>query len=81
MAEVLLESRANVNMTDKTKQTPLQLAAYFGHLAVVRLLLQSRADTTSKDQWNDTPLANASQEGHEEVAMLLVQAEEGRARQ
>ena len=68
---MLLESRAEVNKTDKQKQTPLHRAAFIGHAAVAHLLLQSRADTTMKDQWNDTALATAREEGHEEVVMLL----------
>ena len=82
VAEVLLESRADMNNnTNMVKQTPLHLAADYWHVAVARLLLQSRADTTLRDQWRRTPLATVRRRGHEEVSMLLAQAEEGGAHQ
>ena len=57
VAEVLLESRADMNNNTNIKDvTSLHLAADYGPVAVARLLLQSRADTTLRDQWRRTPL-------------------------
>ena len=61
----------SVNKVNGKNQTPINIAAYKGHLGVVRFLLIQGADCTIKDQWGDTPLASARAEGHAEVAALL----------
>ena len=65
------EANAEVNKVNGNNQTPINIAAYKGHLGVVRFLLSKGADCTIKDQWGDTPLASARAEGHAEVAALL----------
>ena len=65
------EANAEVNKVNGKNQTPINIAAYAGHLGVVRFLLSKGADCTIKDQWGDTPLASARAEGHAEVAALL----------
>ena len=65
------EANAEVNKVNGKNQTPINIAAYAGHLGVVRFLLSKGADCTIKDQWGDTPLASARAKGHAEVAALL----------
>ena len=65
------EANAEVNKVNGKNQTPINIAAYKGHLGVVRFLLSKGADCTIKDQWGDTPLASARAGGHAEVAALL----------
>ena len=65
------EANAEVNKVNGKNQTPINIAAYAGHLGVVRFLLSKGADCTIKDQWGNTPLALARAKGHAEVAALL----------
>ena len=41
---ILLQSRADINRTDKYKRTALQLASSRGHLEMVNLLLEAGAE-------------------------------------
>ena len=54
--------------------TPLIIAAYNGHEAIVRLLLEAGADKEAKDNDGFTPLINAAYNGHEAVVRLLLEA-------
>lgn len=64
-------SNAEVNKANMTNQTPINIAAYNGHLKVVRFIVSKRADFTIKDKWGDTPLASAQAKDHSEVEALL----------
>jgi ankyrin repeat protein len=56
VAKWLLEQGANVNiqMTTKSKSTPLHGAKYYGHLSIVELLLEYQADVNIKNDFNTT---------------------------
>jgi ankyrin repeat protein len=57
---------------DDKGQTPLQFAAGFGRMGVVRLLLNTgKVDMNSKDQYGVTPLQWASKHGYRDVVELL----------
>ena len=65
------EANAEVNKVNGKNQTPINIAAYRGHLGVVRFLLSKGADCTIVNDWGFTPLTNARAQGHAEVAALL----------
>lgn len=68
-----LEGGANVNAKDEHNNTPLNGAALFGHLDVVKRLLEAGADVENKGSGGGlTPLANAASRGHFDIAQLLV---------
>jgi hypothetical protein len=72
VARMLLEvGHADVNKVNAKNRTPINVAAFKGRLAVVRLLLKKSANTRIKDTWGDSPLASAKAKGHSEVAALL----------
>lgn len=50
IADLLLESGADVNAQDWTGQTPLHWAAYEGTVETVQLLLDCGADTTIRNK-------------------------------
>ena len=58
---------------DNKSQTPLNLAVYYRHEAVVKLLINTgKADLNSKDSYGQTPLWWAAKQRHEPVVKLLV---------
>jgi len=53
-------------------ETPLHLAAKWGHKEIVALLLANRADVNAKTESGDTPLHYAAENGEDDVAALLL---------
>ncbi len=68
----VLESRPDVNATDKDGHTALSRAAWRGHVEIVRILLDAGADPNSRHNNGFTPLLWATQYGHLEVIRSLV---------
>jgi ankyrin repeat protein len=69
----LLENGHDPKCRDTYSQTPLLLAARYGHAAVVKLLLDtSQVDVDSKDQNDQTPLSHAAENGHTTTVKLLL---------
>ena len=63
-----------LNAKNDNNQTPLMLAAQYGHDAVVRLLLETgKTDVNPRDRDGYTPLLVAAMFGHEAVVRLLLQ--------
>ncbi len=54
-------------------QTPLHMAAIYGHTAVVRYLIERNALINAKDMSGATALHNAVRFGHLDIATLLIQ--------
>ncbi|CAD7700934.1 unnamed protein product [Ostreobium quekettii] len=54
--------------------TPLAVAAFYGHAPVVRVLLALGADPEAVDDRGLTVLLGAAQEGHAEVVTMLLEA-------
>jgi ankyrin repeat protein len=67
----LLERHANPNATDKKGRTPLHIAAYNGHGAVVKLLLQYGADICARDYRRRTPYDIATGDAKRELELIL----------
>ena len=62
----------NVNSRFDDGQTPLHLAAIYGHNAIAKYLLECDADTTVQDSSGATPLHEAVRYGHLEIAKALL---------
>ncbi len=71
MVKLLLDAGVNVNHSWKDN-TPLFIAAYRGHLDVVKLLLGCGGIDIHRKSQGATPLFAAVQSGHEGIVELLV---------
>ena len=68
----LLAASPDLEKKNQFGETPLAIAAHFGHLKKVRCLLLSGAEINSEDFFGRTPLYRASLRGHEEVVKYLL---------
>jgi len=66
IARLLIDAGADVNWIDGEGVTPLILASFKDHEAIVRLLLDHGADPTIQDQWNRTALDYALRRGDDD---------------
>ncbi len=72
IAETLLKAGANVNAAGgRQKDTALQIAAYRGHLGVVKVLLAHGANIYAVDTLGRTALQIALEQHHTNVAAVL----------
>src|ERR1700722_10044357 len=68
-----LKTGAIADSRSRDDQSPLSIAAQYGHEAVVKLLLaQDDVDINSKDRGGRTPLLWAARRGHEAVVKLFL---------
>lgn len=65
---------AEIDARNRKGYSALMLAAYHGHVEVVRYLLNRGADANTADNGGNTVLMGAAFKGDVEVARLLVQA-------
>ncbi|MGH0190065.1 UNVERIFIED_CONTAM: hypothetical protein FKN15_042154 [Acipenser sinensis] len=72
LCSLLIEHKADVNLSDEDKWTPLHFASQNGDDRIVRLLLDSNADVNAKERDGWAPLHLASQNGHENVVRVLL---------
>src|SRR5476649_2404567 len=75
LAKVKALLKANpdfVNSKNTNGLTPLDYAAYSGHIDVVKLLLENKADVNATNKSGMTPLSFAVDAGHRDVAELLL---------
>ena len=70
--EFLVEKRAFVNSTTKTKSTPLRAACYDGHLEIVQFLIENGADVEIANRHGHTCLMIACYKGHFRIAKYLI---------
>ena len=68
----LLINSASIDARDKAKNTPLHLAAQYGHIDMVDLLLSKGASIEAKCPYGKTPLHYAAQGDHTETIKLLL---------
>jgi len=72
MVSLLLEYGADPNLTNKTGETPVLLAASSGHLDVVTLLIQCGANILAADNDGVNPVVAAARAGHLSVLEHLL---------
>lgn len=76
IAQLLLESRAQVDLRDEKEQTPLVLASHEGHTEIVRALLGENAHPgLAIGPRGRTPIHYAARKGHSAVVDLLLRAQ------
>ena len=56
VAQVLIESGADVNSIDRGGLIPLHNAASYGHIEIAQLLLDAGSQVNANDRWQFTPL-------------------------
>ena len=69
---MLLSNGANVNQADYDGSSPLHLAAYEGHEAVVAILLSNGANVNQADKNGNSTLHSAAYNGHDAVVAVLL---------
>lgn len=67
-------SGVDPDLRDEDGLTPLQLAAYSGHVGVARVLLKAGADVNAPRKSGDTALHIAAERGHRELLEALIAA-------
>jgi cytohesin len=71
--QTALENGANPNAKNNNNgSTPLHIAAYKGHVEIVKILLDRGADLNAKDNTGHAPLHWAAIEGHVDVVRVLL---------
>ena len=70
---LLAEPSLNVNVTFKSKFTPLTLACYCGHVDIVKLLLSNGSDINALDEMGWSPLSAACFNDHLDILNLLAE--------
>ena len=73
MKILLGREEVNPDKPDRFGETPLSLAAYFGHEGVVNILLEREEVNCDKpDNDGRAPLSHAAENGHEGVVKILL---------
>jgi ankyrin repeat protein len=63
--------KINFNIVNSDDRTPLHLAAFNGHVMIVRYLIENGAEINSIDRWGGTPLDDALREGLDPIIDYL----------
>lgn len=74
MVKVLLEELTDPTMRNNKFETPLDLAALYGRLEVVKMLLNAHPNLLSCNTKKHTPLHLAARNGHKAVVQVLLDA-------
>lgn len=72
--KVLLEELTDPTMRNNKFETPLDLAALYGRLEVVKMLLNAHPNLLSCNTKKHTPLHLAARNGHKTVVHVLLDA-------
>ena len=70
-ARLLLDHNANVDARQRSKRTPLDLAACNGHFEIARLLIERGANANVRNGYGRTPRQEALAIGNGRIAELL----------
>jgi ankyrin repeat protein len=70
--ELIRQDPHVVNKQDKHGQTPLQFAAFNGHVEVVNALIAAGANVNQKEACDWTPLHAAAAHGHSDIVEMLL---------
>jgi len=71
---IFTASTADMEKTDNTGNTPLQIAALDGSVDIVKALIEAGANIHCKNSDKDTPLIDAVENSHLEVIKVLLDA-------
>ncbi|KAE8316468.1 ankyrin repeat-containing domain protein [Aspergillus transmontanensis] len=71
--ETLLEKGADLECKAGDWETPLILAALYGHRHIAKLLIEKGCDLESKDRQGRTALRHAFNAEHQDIVMLLLE--------
>ncbi|OQS02843.1 ankyrin repeat domain-containing protein 50-like [Thraustotheca clavata] len=74
MVAKLLREGGNINCQDKSGDTLLHKAAWYGYNDIVLLLIKAGCNIHSKNHIGDTPLHHAAYNGHNKVAASFINA-------
>jgi ankyrin repeat protein len=72
IAKLLIERGADLNKTNNSRDSPLDIAARNGDLEMVKLLVENGANIEKEYQRDDQPLHKASLNGHLDVVKYLI---------
>ena len=64
---------SDINPSNKDTETPLHLAAFYGHFSICEFIVQRVKDVNPREQDGSTPLYWAALNGHTEVVRLLLE--------
>ena len=79
LVSFLLDHKAEANVKCRGSY-PLHIAAYIGHLDVVKALVRNGVDVNVEDINGQTPLHRAAQKGHDKVVSFLLDQKDKRGR-
>jgi ankyrin repeat protein len=71
---ILIDSKADINATDRTGKTPLTMAAENSAVDATKLLIERGADLNKRDQIGGTPLTWACGLGSAPTVQLLIES-------
>jgi ankyrin repeat protein len=74
IVQLLIQSKANINIADNNRWTPLHSACHKGHKEIVQKLIESEARVNKVSNNGSTPLHLAAQKGHEKIVELLIKS-------
>jgi uncharacterized protein len=73
--QILLAAGADVNIKERSGETALSKAAYWGHLEIINLLLSAGAEVNGIDnEEGSAPLINAIYFGRIQIVKILLDA-------
>ncbi|CAM9167310.1 unnamed protein product [Choristocarpus tenellus] len=77
IVQSLLQAKAQVNIRDANKNSPLHLACQYGHVDIVKSLIRYSANTGARNVMLMTPLHIASQCLHIKIVGILLKENQG----